>query len=92
MKNCDKCKNCVLWDYGYSNYTVEGTTFYCAKNIHPDKSFDHFYGEEPKLLYAEQCSEYEEGQGISLSVEDSYDDLTDEEKLRLKDHPDLGTF
>lgn len=42
---CDHCKFALIVDYGYSNYTVEGSTFHCLKNIHPKSGEDWFYGE-----------------------------------------------
>ena len=44
-KNCSDCKHSVLVDYGYSNYTVEGTNVYCIKKLHPNPGFDNWYGD-----------------------------------------------
>ena len=48
--NCTSCKFAVLEDYGYSNYTTEGTNFRCGVGKHPDGEFDAFYGEEKNLI------------------------------------------
>lgn len=69
MKKCTDCKFSVLEDHGYSNYTVEGTTFSCGIDEHPDGEFDRFYGEEPKLEFAEKCSKFEAGDGIEMDVD-----------------------
>lgn len=53
MKRCTDCKYCVVHDFGYSNYTVEGTNIECLLNKNPHTPFDHWYGEESKLTYAE---------------------------------------
>lgn len=81
MKNCRDCRFAVHMDYGYSNYTVEGTTFACGKDQHPDGAFDEFYGEEKKLLYAESCPLFESGDGIRIDVEgDNVTLLSSEER------------
>lgn len=78
---CEDCKFCVLADYGYSNYTTEGTEFTCAKNLHPDGSFDRWYGKEPKLDYAQQCSGFEAGEAIRMDCDhEDLDSLTPEQK------------
>jgi len=69
---CEDCKFAIFADYGYSNYTTEGTTFSCAKNAHPDGSFDRFYGEEKKLEYAAQCPSFVSGDSIHMDC-DQYD-------------------
>ena len=51
-RTCEGCKFGCLFDFGYSNYTVEGTEFFCAKSLHPDGHFDRFYGEDKRLEYA----------------------------------------
>ena len=34
-RSCNQCKYAIMQDFGYSNYTVEGTTFYCFLKKHP---------------------------------------------------------
>lgn len=81
FRSCLDCKFCVQKDYGYSNYTVEGTEVFCGKRLHPDTPFDRWYGEEPKLAFAKQCEGFEEGDAIKLDVDgDAFDDLTDEQR------------
>jgi hypothetical protein len=66
---CSNCEYAIFHDYGYSNYTVEGTTFYCAINKHPDGAFDRWYGESERLQFAEECDSFTEGDPIELDVE-----------------------
>jgi hypothetical protein len=81
MKNCAECKFCCFIDYGYSNYTVEGTEFYCAKKLHPAGHFDRFYGEDKRLEYAETCGGFEAGEAIDMDVEEEgLPDLSEEQR------------
>lgn len=68
-KNCLDCKYRVSIDFGYSNYTVEGTNFNCATKKHPDGEFDQFYGSDKRLKYAEQCDSFEPGPGVDMDVD-----------------------
>lgn len=74
-KVCTACMFCKHEDFGYSNYTVEGTTLGCLWE---------FFTEEEKYLdetqvvemrkRAEDCEFYKEGTGI-------YNDCDGEEKI-----------
>lgn len=66
---CDQCQYAKLKDYGYSSYTVEGTTFSCMAEKHPNGSFDRWYGEEVKLKYANSCDYFSAGRPIRIGVE-----------------------
>jgi hypothetical protein len=80
-RTCGNCRFTVNEDFGYSNYTVEGTTFNCAKRLHPDGAFDRFYGEEPKLQYAEQCAGFEAGEPVAIDCEcEDVDELSPEQR------------
>ena len=71
-KQCDNCKFCVLQDTGYSNYTVEGTDVMCMLNLHPDTPFDrgsYFAQVDSRLLYAEQCEGYAEGNPVEIDCD-----------------------
>lgn len=48
MKKCDECKFAELRDYGYSEYTVEGTEVLCLLDLNPDLPCDRWYGEDKK--------------------------------------------
>lgn len=69
MKSCNDCKYCMNTDYGYSNYTVEGTVSECLLNLNPNFPVDRFYGEEPALKYAKKCIKYEVGESVSVDVD-----------------------
>lgn len=80
--SCTQCKFAIWEDYGYSNWTVEGTDFTCAKGAHPDGTFDRFYKVNTKLAYGKDCPKYEEGEPISMDVEhENVSDLTEEQKV-----------
>lgn len=80
-RSCRNCKFAIHADFGYSNYTVEGTTFHCGKKLHPDGEFDEFYGEDKRLKFAEQCQGFEAGEGIWMDVDNENEaDLTPEQK------------
>ena len=68
-KKCSNCKNSLMVDEGYSNYTVESTTFYCLLDKNPLAPFDRWYGKEPKLEFAEECLSFDKGAGESLDVD-----------------------
>lgn len=69
MKKCDSCKWAMLVDEGYSNYTVMGTSFTCLLGVHPEGTFDEFYGEDKRLDYAERCYQFAEGEATHLDVD-----------------------
>jgi len=75
MITCDACKYCYYQDYGYSNYTVEGTEANCLKRLHPDFPKDRFYGEHPALKYAESCSGFAPGLPVDVDVDHNEGDL-----------------
>lgn len=60
-RRCIKCRWAILQDYGYSNYTTEGTNLLCAGMYHPVEEFDSYYGDAKEMLYAEECQHFEEG-------------------------------
>lgn len=68
-RTCDQCRFAVFEDHGYSNWTVEGTDFTCAKRLHPEGTFDRFYGHNPKLDYAAQCPGFDAGECVDMDVE-----------------------
>jgi hypothetical protein len=69
-RTCEGCKFALLEDYGYSNYTVEGTTVHCLKRLHPDREgFDRWYGEDGRLLFAERCPGFVAGEPVEVDVE-----------------------
>ena len=75
MKTCEDCRFCILKDYGYSNWTVEGTDADCLLNENPGFPVDRFYGEEVALKYANECSCFSEGDCVSVDVDQEDGDL-----------------
>lgn len=69
---CTDCKYCYTQDYGYSNWTVEGTDADCLHGLNPAFPVDKFYDVEPALKFAETCPKFTEdvdGVGIELDVD-----------------------
>lgn len=68
-KTCRDCQFAVFRDYGYSDYTVEGTEFNCAKQLHLDGEFEPTFDDDKRLKYADECKGFKEGKPIDLWVE-----------------------
>lgn len=68
-RSCNDCEFALFNDYGYSNYTVEGTEFFCTLNFHPADGFDRFFGEDKRLNFADECAMFTKGEPISMDVE-----------------------
>jgi hypothetical protein len=60
---------CLLEDYGYSNYTVEGTKVTCLKNKHLAGSFERWYGQGKDLFFAQDCDYFTEGDAVKIDVD-----------------------
>lgn len=79
MANCNNCYWGCFQDYGYSDYTVEGSDFLCILNQHPNAPFDACVQFDPKFDFAEECSFYKEGETLHVSVEgETYGDAEQE--------------
>lgn len=60
---CSKCKFFCSEDFGYSNYTVEGTTYSCLKKQFEDS-------EDSDVKFAdESCQKFEKGEPWYLDVD-----------------------
>jgi hypothetical protein len=82
MKTCLECKNCLTVDYGYSNWTVEGTAVHCMSNVHQDTPFDRRYGADNRLGFADTCASFDRGVHEDLDVDhDKYNSLSYRAKL-----------
>ncbi len=68
-KSCNDCEFALFNDYGYSNYTQEGTEFFCTLRFHPDDGFDSFYGNDPRLEFADECVMFTLGEPIAMDVD-----------------------
>lgn len=66
---CDDCKFCLLEDYGYSNYTVEGTDASCIIDMNPGFPADHRWGESDELNWANICPRFKEGYAVAVDVD-----------------------
>jgi hypothetical protein len=66
---CTDCKYCVLQEYGWSNWTVEGKEADCLLGKNPDFPADNFYTEATELKYAEKCSCFCKGTPVDIDVE-----------------------
>lgn len=69
MKTCSECRWAVFEDFGYSNYTVEGTNFSCMKSLHPAGTFDRFYGEDERLEFADKCDGFNAGEPVEIDCD-----------------------
>ena len=67
--SCNDCEFAAFMDYGWSNWTVEGTNFLCMKGAHPDGEFDRWYGEDGRLEFAALCEQFAAGQPFYLDVD-----------------------
>lgn len=81
MENCNDCKYRLGVDYGYSNYTVEGTLFVCLIGAHPDGEFDRFYGEDKRLWQAALCPNFELGPGADIDVDREGEPYSDDPEI-----------
>jgi hypothetical protein len=66
---CVECKFCVLEDYGYSNWTVEGTNADCYLNLNPGFPVDNYYGATPEHKFADSCLRYSKGEPIEIDCD-----------------------
>ena len=64
--NCKECKYCILEDYGYSNYTVEGTNADCLLDMNPHFPEDAYYGRATSLQFANECPQFTEGEPVKV--------------------------
>ncbi len=77
-KTCENCKFFVKKDYGYSNYTVEGTTGSCLAGKHPAAEFEVSYDSQPEYEVAKQCSYYNKGECWDLDCDGENESPSDE--------------
>ena len=83
LKNCADCQYAVMKDWGYSNWTVEGTSFFCVKQLHPNDGFDRFYGEDVRLQFAEECESFKDGDPIEMDVDSEERPFTHDPELLM---------
>lgn len=68
-KVCTACTFCKSRDYGYSNYTVDGTNYECLFDIVAFGDEETQEGREKKNRTAETCQFYREGTGIYIDCD-----------------------
>ena len=66
---CDNCKFCLIEDYGYSNWTVEGSNADCILELNPKFPVDRGYGTAEELDFANVCPRFVEGDPVHVDVE-----------------------
>lgn len=66
---CADCKFCLLEDYGYSNWTVEGTNANCLLDMNPGFPTDNWYGDAEEHDFANVCPRFKEGEPTHVDVE-----------------------
>ncbi len=87
QRTCEDCALCFLVDYGYSNYTVEGTNVHCGVNAHPSGPFDRWYGGDTRLTYAQQCESFTPGGAFHVDVDhDCFDKGWRDQKMTVAQH------
>ena len=70
QRNCSNCKNSIIIESGYSNYTVTGKEVYCRLDLNPACPFDKWYDESKEGRMARSCERYVEGESwFELDVE-----------------------
>lgn len=80
-RHCDFCRYALNEDYGYSNYTTEGTTFWCLKSVHPNDGFDRFYGTDKRQNFAIDCPEFSEGIPVEMDVDGDLAPYSDDPEI-----------
>lgn len=81
LPTCNDCKYAIFEDYGYSNYTTEGTTFSCSKKLNPNGEFDRWYGKDDGLKFAAQCPGFVAGEAVKMDCDhENESELTPEQK------------
>jgi hypothetical protein len=65
-KYCDTCLFGIYKDYGYSDLTVQGTSFYCRRNLRPTiPDVERF----EVIEKPDHCQVWESGKPQHLSVD-----------------------
>lgn len=68
---CTDCKFCLSVDYGYSNYTVEGTNCSCLIGVNPELTgLEHCDSSVADAFRrAQTCEHFREGVGPTQDVD-----------------------
>ena len=74
-KVCSLCQFCLQDDYGYSNYTTEGSTFHCLLGLNPalegqEEQYTRMTQEMADALdVAKTCPSFLSGAPVTLDVD-----------------------
>lgn len=89
MKKCTDCALCYYKDYGYSNWTVEGTETDCHLNLNPKLPMEKSYWDDndteysEAISFAEKCNMYIEGDPEHYDVDGETERMSSEEIQQL---------
>lgn len=83
-KSCDRCKYCLQQDYGWSNWTVEGTNTSCLLGLNPKFPDDRWYGKAESLKFAEKCEKFYAGEPVEVDCDMEHGDL-----VNYSDDPEI---
>lgn len=76
FKTCLSCQLCYMQDYGYSNYTVEGSNIGCYADVFEEVDYDSHYNLEEYNSY--DCKYMIPGEHWSLDVDGENDKPSDQ--------------
>ena len=65
-KFCSNCAFSCTQDYGYSEYTIEGTDTHCMLNLNPNSPFEAVQL-DIREEFASECPSYKEGETADFS-------------------------
>lgn len=69
MRSCQDCKFCINEDYGYSNWTTEGTISDCLLHLNENYPCDRWYGHNPVHDCADECQQFTDGDCVEVDVD-----------------------
>lgn len=76
FKTCLSCQLCYIQDYGYSNYTVEGSNIGCYADIFGEVDYDSYFSIEEYNSY--DCKYMIPGEHWDLDVDGENDKPSDQ--------------
>lgn len=62
LRKCEDCKFLQGKEFGYSEYSVEGTARWCTVGLNPSQWWDGWWGESKESKYAAQCGGFVRGE------------------------------
>lgn len=84
MSTCNDCKYSIIEDYGYSNYTVEGSDIDCLNGLNPGFPVDNWYGDSKETKFGATCPAFFAGTGVAVDV-----DRDEGELVNYSDDPEI---